>query len=137
MIGQLLESLDYSCLYILKQKSVRKPHMHLWVLHIISISSDEIGELLHIVGIEASKDELDAMIKHIDVDNSGEIDFEGKIFSTFFSGLDLQDTCYCYVHNFLYTYFSSLLSSILSFAKLCSLRICFSHDQESETQRFQ
>jgi Ca2+-binding EF-hand superfamily protein len=42
-----------------------------------SISSDELGELLQIVGIQATQDELDAMIKQIDVDNSGDIDFEG------------------------------------------------------------
>ncbi len=42
-----------------------------------SISSNELGELFQIVGIEATKDELDAMINHIDKDKSGEIDFEG------------------------------------------------------------
>lgn len=41
-----------------------------------SISSNELDELLQIVGIEATPDELEAMVKQIDVDDSGEIDFE-------------------------------------------------------------
>lgn len=42
-----------------------------------SISSNELGELFEIVGIDATKDELDAMVEHIDQDKSGEIDFDG------------------------------------------------------------
>jgi len=47
-----------------------------------TISTDELGELLEIIGIEASKEELDKMVKQMDADDSGEIDFEGKMHSS-------------------------------------------------------
>ena len=47
-------------------------------VYIDSISSNELGELFQIVGIEATEDELVAIIRHIDKDDSGEIDFEGE-----------------------------------------------------------
>ena len=43
-----------------------------------SISSDELEHLLSIIGIEASNEEVDAMIKEVDTDNSGEIEFNGQ-----------------------------------------------------------
>lgn len=43
-----------------------------------SISKAELGHLLEIIGIEASNEELDAMIMEVDTDNSGEIEFDGK-----------------------------------------------------------
>ena len=55
------------------------PHSESLVLpYYTSISFNELGELFQIIGIEATNDELDAMINHIDADKSGEIDFEGK-----------------------------------------------------------
>ncbi len=41
-----------------------------------TISTDELGELLEIIGIEATKEDLDKMVKQMDSDNNGEIDFE-------------------------------------------------------------
>ena len=46
-----------------------------------SISEKELGNLLKIIGIEASEEEVAAMIKAVDTDNSGEIEFDGKSFS--------------------------------------------------------
>ena len=41
-----------------------------------SITGEELGELMDTLGIEASPEEVDAMIREIDADGSGEIDFE-------------------------------------------------------------
>jgi calmodulin len=43
-----------------------------------TISNEELSELFSIVGIEASDEDLDEMIRQMDEDNSGEIDFEGE-----------------------------------------------------------
>lgn len=40
------------------------------------ISKDELTELMHSLGIEATQDEVSAMIKEIDEDLNDEIDFE-------------------------------------------------------------
>ena len=42
-----------------------------------TISQDELGELMDTLGIEASPEEIDAMIREIDSNGTGEIDFEG------------------------------------------------------------
>jgi|AntRauTorckE5430_2_1112549.scaffolds.fasta_scaffold59289_1 calmodulin len=44
-----------------------------------TISNEELSELFSIVGIEASDEDLDEMIRQMDEDNSGEIDFEGEL----------------------------------------------------------
>jgi calmodulin len=41
-----------------------------------TISTEELGELLEIIGIEATEDDLGKMVEQMDSDNSGEIDFE-------------------------------------------------------------
>ena len=41
-----------------------------------TISTEELGELLELIGVEASKDDLENMIEQMDADNSGEIDFD-------------------------------------------------------------
>lgn len=41
-----------------------------------SISKTELGELLDTLGVKASPEELDAMLREVDTDGSGEIDFE-------------------------------------------------------------
>lgn len=41
-----------------------------------SISKSELGELLETLGVKASPEELDAMLREVDTDGSGEIDFE-------------------------------------------------------------
>ena len=41
-----------------------------------SISKNELGELLETLGVKASPEELDAMLREVDTDGSGEIDFE-------------------------------------------------------------
>lgn len=41
-----------------------------------SISKAELSELLDTLGIEATPEEVDAMVNEIDADGSGEIDFE-------------------------------------------------------------
>ena len=43
-----------------------------------TITKAEIGELLKIIGIDSSHDAVELMMKQVDKDNSGEIDFEGK-----------------------------------------------------------
>jgi len=40
------------------------------------ITKDELGELMDTLGIDASPEEIDAMISEIDQDGSGSIDFE-------------------------------------------------------------
>eukprot|EP00979_Chaetoceros_neogracilis_P015456 scaffold5936_cov268-Chaetoceros_neogracile.AAC.21 len=45
-----------------------------------TISNEELSELFSIVGIEASDEDLDEMIRQMDEDNSGEIDFEADLF---------------------------------------------------------
>jgi calmodulin len=41
-----------------------------------TISTEELEELLEIIGIKASKDDMEVMVEQMDADNSGEIDFE-------------------------------------------------------------
>jgi calmodulin len=41
-----------------------------------SITAAELGELMDTLGIDATPDEIDAMIKEIDQDGNGDIDFE-------------------------------------------------------------
>ena len=46
-----------------------------------TITKDELGELLTIIGIETSNDDLERMVKGVDVNSNGEVDFEE--FATF------------------------------------------------------
>ena len=41
-----------------------------------SITASELGELMDTLGIDASPEEIEAMIKEIDQDGDGDIDFE-------------------------------------------------------------
>lgn len=43
-----------------------------------TITEAELGELLKIIGIDSSQEEVGLMMRQVDKDHSGEIDFEGK-----------------------------------------------------------
>lgn len=45
-----------------------------------SISQEEVTELLHTLGIKATQEEVDVMIKEVDNNSDGEIQFEGLFF---------------------------------------------------------
>eukprot|EP00741_Cyanophora_paradoxa_P005884 tig00000113_g5702.t1 len=45
-----------------------------------SISKEELGQLMHTLGLRPSQEELDAMVAEIDQDGNGEIDFDEFVY---------------------------------------------------------
>ena len=78
-----------------------------------TIAKEELGELLEIIGVEATEDELNSMMNQVDSDKSGEIDFDGESVLD-----DLFKLVYLYVIvvsrlNLLHVDMSMLLSTLL------------------------